>query len=169
MLRNYVANQENTPSELQAAIDADDRATAERIAHSAKGVSGNIGAIGLQEIAGELEEMIKEGAERDDIRAKLTLFTQQQSALIKALKANLPTEKAQHPAENVDTSQAAEVLTRLKKLLAFDDSKSKEVFEENFDLLRVVLGAEAFAKVDQAIKQFDFELALHHIDNIQIK
>ncbi len=169
MLRNYVVNQENTPSELLAAIDADDRASAERIAHSAKGVSGNIGAIGLQELAGELEAMIAEGAESDNIRAKLTLFSQQQSALIKALKANLPTEKAQNPTENVDTSQAAEVLTRLKKLLAFDDSKSKEVFEENFELLRVVLGAEVFAKVDQAIKQFDFELALQHIDNIQIK
>ncbi|TAK60021.1 PAS domain S-box protein [Methylobacter sp.] len=169
MLRNYVVNQENTSSELRAAIDADDRASAERIAHSAKGVSGNIGAIGLQEIAGELERMIKEGADRDDILAKLAIFSQQQSALIKALKANLPAEKVRNPTENVDTSKAAEVLTRLKKLLAFDDSKSKEVFEENFGLLRVVLGTEVFTKVDQAVKQFDFALALQHIDNIQIK
>lgn len=168
MLRNYAVNQANTPSELRAAIASGDRATAERIAHSARGVSGNIGAIGLQEMAAELEDMIRENAGRDAIEAKLAVFAGLQSAMINALKATLPTEKIEKTAQNVDISKADEVLTKLKKLLAFDDSKSKDTFEENADLLRVVLGAEVFAQVDQAIKQFDFVLALQYIDHISV-
>ena len=169
MLRSYATNQENTPSELREAIAAGDHATAERIAHSAKGVSGNIGATGLQEMAGELEGMIKEGAGREAIEAKLAVFGELQSLMIQALKASLPTEAAPNPAASVDTAKADEVMTKLKKMLAFDDSKSKDMFEENFDLLRVALGAEVFAKVDQAIRQFDFETALEHIDSIPVK
>jgi len=164
MLRNYVINQENTPTELRMALDAEDQTTAERIAHSARGVSGNIGATGLQEMAGEIEKMIREGAERDAIEAKLTTFAQLQSEMIKSLKVNLPTEKIQNSAENVDTSKAAEVLSQLKKLLDFDDSKAQDVFEENLDLLRFVLEPKVFAKVDYAIKQFDFEMALQHLN-----
>ncbi|MBI3673946.1 MAG: response regulator, partial [Rhizobiales bacterium] len=44
MLRKYASNQQDTPLELRAALDAGDLATAERIAHTAKAVNGNIGA-----------------------------------------------------------------------------------------------------------------------------
>lgn len=60
----------------------------------------------------------------------------------------------------LDPSWAKAVMNRLCNLLAADDSEAEDVLEENLDLLDYVPGAEAFAKVDQAIKQFDFEKAL---------
>ncbi|MFI3156418.1 MAG: response regulator [Methylococcaceae bacterium] len=166
MLRKYVSNQENTSSELRAALDAGDYAAAERIAHSAKGVSGNIGASGLQKMAGELEAMIKNGSVRELLEAEIAAFEKAQSAMIAALKVAVPPDKLPGVAEAPDTSTASEVLSRLGRFLANDDSEAADVLEENLDLLRLVLGIEAFSKVESAIKQFDFEKALQHLNNI---
>jgi two-component system sensor histidine kinase/response regulator len=165
MLRKYMTSQQNTSVELRAALDADDQAKAERIAHSAKGVSGNIGASGLQQMAAEIEKMVKEGASRDAIEARIVPFEQAQSAMIMALKAAVPAEKTKNVSEAPDTSKAAEVLSRLSTLLAEDDSEAGDVLEEHLDLLRFVLGAEEFTKFDLAIKQFDFEKALGVLKN----
>jgi two-component system sensor histidine kinase/response regulator len=160
MLRNYVINQENTPAELRAALDAEDSATAERIAHTMKGVSGNIGASSLQEMANELENMIRNNAVSDAIEVRIVPFEKAHSAMITALKAAIPEKEAMNVGEVPDTSKSTEVLSRLSELLSGDDSEAGDVLEENIDLLRFVLGAEAFSKVNYAIKQFDFEAAL---------
>ena len=165
MLRKYISNQQNTPAELRAALDANDSATAERIAHSAKGVSGNIGASGLQAMAGEIEKMVKDGAARDAIDACIVPFAEAQSTMIAALKDAVPPEEVKISSEAMDTSKAAEVLGRLRNLLADDDSEASYVLEENIDLLRFVLGVDAFSKVDRAIKQFDFDKAIQHLDD----
>ena len=112
--------------------------------------------------------MFKDGIESDSIKAKIDSFEKQQSALIKALKLNLPTENTENLAEILDTSKAAEVLTLLKKLLDFDDGKSANVFEENSALLQFVLGSDVFTKVDKAIKQFDFQKALQYLDTVNL-
>jgi two-component system sensor histidine kinase/response regulator len=160
MLQKYVANQENTPAELRTALNAGDKATAERIAHSAKGVSGNIGATELQEMAAELETMIKEGIESKVVEAKIVAFEKAQSAMITALKAAVPLEVPKQGSKALDTSNAAVVLTRIYQLLTDDDGEAIDVIQQNIDLLRFVLGVEACSKLDCAIKQFDFDMAL---------
>ena len=166
MLRKYVTNQKNTPAEIRAALDADDPATAERIAHSAKGVSGNIGAVGLQEKASELEKMIKEGAARTAIDDRLSTFAELQSAMIMALKTALPPVVITPDPVALDTSKMAEVLSQLKQFLSENDSKAIDVLENNLDLLRFGLGPELFTEVDHAIEQFDYEKALRLLEKI---
>lgn len=167
MLRKYVINQENTPAELRAALDAADLVTAERIVHSAKAVSGNIGATLLKEMAGELEKMISEGAELDAIEVKIVLFKEMQFAMIEALKAAVPHQA--HATVLPDTAEAVKVLSLLQGLLANDDSEACDIWEENFDLLRFMLRPEIFPKVDKAIKQFDFEKALQLLEQADLR
>jgi len=164
MLRKYVSNQANTPTELRAALDAGDTATAERIAHSAKGVSGNIGAAGLQAMAAEIEKMIREGADRNALDEKIAPFSEAQTAMIAALRNHLPEEADTGMAKSaLDMSKVAGVVSRLAALLAEDDSEASDVLEENLDLMRAVMGAEAFSRIDGAVKQFDLEAALEHL------
>ncbi len=158
MLRKYASNQQDTPSELRAALDAGDLATAERIAHSAKAVNGNIGATGLQEMSAELEAMFRSGASVDSLDQKIASYSEALSSLIAALKAAVPAEVSQAAVPN--QAEAAEVLARLRLLLANDDSEACDMLEDNFELIRMALGMEFFPKVDKAIKQFDFEKAL---------
>lgn len=159
MLRKYITNQANTSNELRAALTENDYETAERVAHSAKGVSGNIGATTLQTMATEIETMIHEKVANEIILAHIAPFEIAQNTLINALKNALPVEESKS-VTILDEAKAAEVLTQLQKLLSEDDSDASDVLENNLDLLRFVLGGELFAKVDNAIKQFDFEKAL---------
>jgi two-component system, sensor histidine kinase and response regulator len=161
MLRKYVSNQENTPADLRAALDAGDHATAERLAHTAKGVSGNIGATALQGMAAELEKMIKENAARDAIEARLAPFAEALTAMIAQIRAALPAEEKQtSTATPVDAAKAGEVVNKLAGLLANDDSEAGDVLEENLDLLRSTLGSDALDRIDYAVKQYDLEKAL---------
>jgi two-component system sensor histidine kinase/response regulator len=168
MLRKYVTNQENTPSELRAALAANNQELAERIAHSAKGVSGNIGATRLQNMADELEKMINGHAPRDVIDAQIMAFETVQTTMITALKTALPADKSADVFDYLDTSKAVEVLTKLSELLKDDDSEAIDILEENIDLLRVVLGTDTFSKVDKAIKDFDFEKAIVLLENVAL-
>jgi two-component system sensor histidine kinase/response regulator len=160
MLRKYVGSQRNTGAELRAALKTGDHATAERIAHSAKGVSGNIGASGLQEMAAGLEKSIREGAGREAIEREIAPFAEAQGALIAALERALPAE-VRLPAP--DTSASTAVIARLDALLSADDSEASDVLEQHLDLLRAALGEEAFSAIDAAIRQYDFETALDQL------
>jgi len=164
MLRKYVSNQADTPDQLRKALAAGDIATAERIAHSAKGVSGNIGATGLQEMAAEIETMIREGSPPDLIEASIAPFAEAQRRLIDALRAQLPQEAdSGGGAEVLDMKRVAEVVGRLSSLLAEDDSEAGDVLEENLDLLRSALGMEASARIEEAVRNFDLQAALEHL------
>jgi PAS domain S-box-containing protein len=166
MLRKYVTNQANTSNELREALAANDYATAERVAHSAKGVSGNIGASNLQAMAAEIEKMIHENVASESIVAKIAPFEIAQNAMITALDAQLPPDPAAIALSAVDTSKATEVLTKLRELLAENDSESDEVFEDNLDLMRTVLGTDIFSKVNGAMQQFDFKKALELLNSM---
>jgi two-component system sensor histidine kinase/response regulator len=163
MLRKYVASQENIPAELRAALDVNDLTTAERVAHTVKAVSSNIGATDLQKMASELEEGLRTGAGDDVIEAALLKLSCAQSLMIAALKDALPLESLNSPAP-LNTEKSAEVLRLLHDLLADDNSEAADVLEENLDLLRYVLGLETFSKVEKAIKQFDFDKALQLLE-----
>ena len=160
MLRKYVTNQENTSNELRAALAVNDYATAERVAHSAKGVSGNIGASNLQAMAGEIEKMIHEKIASESIAAKIMPFEIAQNTMISALKTQLPPDPAAAALSAVDTSKATEILAKLRELLAENDSEADEIFEDNLDMMRAVLGVDIFSKVNGAMQQFDFKKAL---------
>lgn len=160
MLRNYLKNQANTSNELRAALTANDYTTAERVAHSAKGVNGNIGATHLQTMATEIETMIRENAESDSIIEKITPFEIEQNVMIAELKACLPADAAELAAASIDTSKSAEVLQKFGQLLAENDSEADDIFEDNLDLIRATLGAETFSKMNSAMQQFNFKKAL---------
>ena len=168
MLRKYGMNQENTSNELRAALAANDYATAERVVHSAKGVSGNIGASDLQAMAGEIEKMIHEKVAIESILIKITPFEIAQKAMLTALKAQLPPDPAlvvlsTVDMSNVDTSKATEILANLRQLLTENDSEADDVFQDNLDVIRVTLGEDVFSKVNAVMQQFNFKKALEFL------
>ncbi len=161
MLRKYVTNQANTSNELRAALAANNYEAAERVAHSAKSVSGNIGATHLQEMAADIERMIHEHATADHIIEKIAPFEIAQNALINALKSHLlPTNPVIASLSAADISKANEVLATLNKLLSENDSEADELFEDNLDLIRAVLRVDIFSKMNSAMQQFNFKKAL---------
>ena len=60
LLRQFGSSHEDTAAALAKFLDADELEKAERLAHSIKGSSGNIGAMALYEAASALEEQLRE-------------------------------------------------------------------------------------------------------------
>ena len=168
MLSAYIDNQEQTPTALRLALYTQDYVSAERLAHSAKGVSGNIGAIGLQTMAAELERMIANRVEPNIIKTKIDAFEKAHSVMIAELKTTISRQpEDSHQSENMlDTSKATEIMHQLKELLKNDDSEASYLFAENEALFRCTFEEKQFASLNHAINQFEYERALQLINKV---
>ena len=165
LLRKYVAGQKDCPHAIRAALDAGDTATAERLAHTAKAVSGNIGADTVQALAAHVEQAIHEAQPRSSVDAALQALEADLGPLVAALSAWLATlasvDRAA-PGGEVDEAALAAVVQQLDALLAQDDAGAVRLLAEHADLLRSAL-ATAFAGVEDALRNYDFETALSRL------
>ena len=130
---------------------------AERLAHTTKGVAGNIGADQVQDLAAEVERAIKERAPLSKVAALLDGLEVPLGSLVAALERALPV--GADPARiAVDRVRLEAVCTRLGALLADNDSEAGDVWDENADLLYAAY-PDHYARMDNAIRAFEFEAA----------
>jgi two-component system sensor histidine kinase/response regulator len=163
MLKKYIDNQGQAPAQIRQSLDAGDDATAERQAHTAKGVSGNIGATELQGMAAALEKAIREKSPREEIGTILETFGAEHGKLIAGLMEIFPAASVREEAATVDEAKAAEVCKKIMELLANDDSEAAGYLETENDALRDILGTDQFGPFEYAVTQYDFEKALELI------
>jgi two-component system, sensor histidine kinase and response regulator len=92
MLRRYVAGQKDVCAQIHEALGMGDMPTAERLAHTTKGVSGNIGATAIQNLAGALEQSLREYQPPVDVQRRLLDLERPLAMLIEALEEQLAVE-----------------------------------------------------------------------------
>jgi two-component system, sensor histidine kinase and response regulator len=81
--------------EIGQALAQGDVATAERLAHTTKAVSANVGATRVQERAAELEAALRQGTHASSqLQALVLALESPMAALLDALNAQLPPESA---------------------------------------------------------------------------
>ncbi len=90
MLRRYVAGQKDCVVSIRAALDAGDAASAQRAAHTLKGVSGTIGAKAIAVLAGAVENLMREQKSRESVDRALEELAPPLAALTGALHTWLP-------------------------------------------------------------------------------
>ncbi|MDB5871242.1 MAG: hypothetical protein JWQ07_684 [Ramlibacter sp.] len=90
MLRRYVDGQRDCAAELRRALDSDDWPTAERLAHTARGVAGSIGALLVPEHAQALELALRAKRPRAEVEQLLLPLEERVAVLIEALERVLP-------------------------------------------------------------------------------
>jgi two-component system sensor histidine kinase/response regulator len=94
MLRRYVAGQQEVVREIRQALASGDAATAERLAHTTKAVSANVGATFVQERAAELEAAMRQHVEAAQLEPLVLALEQPMSQLLAALHDQLAPEAA---------------------------------------------------------------------------
>jgi two-component system sensor histidine kinase/response regulator len=94
MLRRYVSGQRTVCAQIHEALAMGDMPTAERLAHTTKGVSANVGATGIQNLAGALEQSLREYHPPVDVQQRLLELERPLAKLIGALELQLPAEQA---------------------------------------------------------------------------
>jgi two-component system, sensor histidine kinase and response regulator len=156
MLRSFTASQAGIPAQIRAALAGGDAGTAERLAHTLKGLAGNIGAGELQQAAADAEQALRNGSPAQEPLAELEARLSRQIATISAA---LPAEVETQAVAQVDPALRDRVCSQLAGLLANDDARVEKLLVEHAALLAAALPRH-YRKLEEAAKQYDYEQAL---------
>jgi two-component system sensor histidine kinase/response regulator len=162
LLRQYAEEQEGTPERIRAALKEGDTALAERLAHTLRGVSGNIGASDVQNAAAELELSLggEDPTERSDASLdRLTRVLGSTVARVRSALDELPAEGATVPGETIASPASVEILEKLIKYVQASDCEAIRYLESVREQVAARLGPDDFRKMEESLKAYDFEAA----------
>jgi HPt (histidine-containing phosphotransfer) domain-containing protein len=159
-----VEQQATAPAEIKEALANNDTSTAEGLAHTIKGVCGNLGVPGVQQAAAKLEKSIGAKTEPAGLTVVLQEFSSALDDFVGRLRAALPktetTFKPAVPVVPVDTAEARQVIAEMIRHLNNFDPSASECLEAHRDVFRSVLPTESFAAFEQQMGDFAFADAL---------
>jgi two-component system, sensor histidine kinase and response regulator len=149
LLRQFIEQQGPALEEIAATLSRGEDAVAERVAHTLKGVAGNIGAKAVQSAASELEKGIRNRLESKAVESLRRQTAAELEPLITELRAALSLvepDPAKLPDEvaSVDPTQCREASAELAKLLADCDPAAVDFIEGNQSTLRTLFADEAW-------------------------
>jgi two-component system sensor histidine kinase/response regulator len=162
LLRRYAADHGDDVSRLRERLSARDRKEARRLAHNLKGSSGNLGLVGVQRIAGELETAIRNGADPAILEPQTSALESELTSVCAAIIANVLDEDVITYAGQVDFDAVRTALAALAPLLAAADIQANEVFATHAPLLKAALGASG-AEIERHILNFAYADALETV------
>ncbi|MDD2808617.1 response regulator [Rhodoferax sp.] len=155
------------PAELGQALDAQQWAVAERLAHSLKGVAGNVGASPCSALAASLEEALSQavasGQALGQPHEHSAPLLAQVAALHRELLGVLPGLSPAAPANPLPAGQIRAALPalcqHLAQLLQTHDFEAELYVQTHADSLRAGLGV-GFDTLAQHVHNYDFITAL---------
>jgi CheY-like chemotaxis protein len=153
---------------LQASLDANDHATAVRIAHTLKGTAATLAADRLSEMARHLEATMKAAGDTADYGGELGPQMEAIRIEFQTLSAALPSMPAPGATESrpLDPAKLKHLFDQLEGLLAQCDTAALNVLEENSGPLRSALGGR-FDGFAQEIRQFGFDGARRILQDLR--
>jgi two-component system sensor histidine kinase/response regulator len=154
LLDKFVRGQADVPARIAAALAQGDRAGAEIVAHTLKGVAAQIGAAQVRELAGQVERAIHQGS----VAPALAELGQCLAALVATIEPRLPQRPAVAAAATVDGEKLPKICSELARLLNDNDFASGKLFEDNAALLCAALGDD-YTPLAAAIEAYDYPAA----------
>jgi CheY-like chemotaxis protein len=161
MLGMFVKSQEHTVEGIRQALANADPATAERLAHTLKGLCASIGAESLHQLLAEIEQAVHQGSALAEFALQLERASIQLQTLITDLRTTpgVLTPAANAAVTPVPHLELPAVLHTLRQLLEQDDAEVQTLWDRHADALHAFLPQAP--QLEQAIQGFDFEAALH--------
>ncbi len=156
LLRKFAAGQRDFAVTLLSALEANDPATAKRLAHTLKGLSASIGAEALSNQVEHLESLLTAGPDRPVVMAQLDRVTRGLTALIQGIEASLSPSESAAALTSWDPEELAAVGEKLKALLEDSDALAFQWFERHAALIRAAWPAHS-AAMQTAADQFDID------------
>ena len=154
---------EPVPQQIAAALAGGDLDRAERLAHTIKGVAGNLGAGAVYESAGRLELALANGGDAAALEPRLAAFRTALAELVGPLRAALAQPLAATPSTPtvpLDGRRATEVVAEMLALLDRLDPAARELFEVHRDLFGALLSPADLSSFGARIASFSFAEAL---------
>jgi two-component system sensor histidine kinase/response regulator len=165
LLQTFVETQSGFDSLLDVALRAEDWTSAQRLAHTLKGVAAQIGATEVASSAAQLEQALRLRETTESLREPRIQTSRQLDTLIAALRRQQDaTSSAALPMPvqsraPIDADLLRSVCRDLARGLSDDDFASSQLLTDHADLLGAGL-AEQYAVIADAVHRFDFAAAL---------
>jgi len=155
LLKQFSNTEADAPARIATALAENNRGLAERLAHTVKGVAGNIGAMTVHDAAAELEKAIAGSATAVQIEALSASLEKCLANLIPGLKTALagPEDKAVQAGDSGQVKAAAEQLSRY---LVQSNAAAIDYFAEVAPHLRILFDAHEFERFASLIENYAF-------------
>ncbi len=171
LLKQFVSHHANDAMKIKEALAMNDIELASRLAHTQKGIAGNIGAESLYQITMKLELAI----EKADQEALNTLLPQMKDMLQKITQGVQDTYLQQDHKEKqtkqdeppMDHPALQVALTTLRDFLTEDDPEAIDFFMEKKDQLSQLMPSKTILKLEESLQKFEFETSLDVLDHYQ--
>ncbi|MFA6921002.1 MAG: response regulator [Gallionella sp.] len=169
VLEKFRGNQDRAATALIESLAAGDRETAERLAHTLKGVAGTLGAETIRQQASELETMIRGGEDAAKIERLLSFLGEGLNALFAAIDRVLESHRMTHQGAQPepDAAEISSLLELLAGQLQLFDTQSHDTMEKITQRVKNTPGWQSFVKLDRYINAYDYENALVETQSIQ--
>lgn len=173
LLQRFCDGQFETSKKIASALSADDYILAERLAHTLKGVAGNIGASDIQKKAEDAECAINKKNDLAEIQTILDDLSSMVDDAIQNIKLAITDllpkpENLTITAENI--ANAKEALLKLSAYISNNDAAVLDGLDTSRKDLSRVIAREELDRLVSAIKAFDFanasSLIKAYLDNL---
>ena len=161
ILRQFAEQQGPAADQVADALAKGDHSLAERLAHTLKGVAGNIGAAGVQSAAAALERVIRDRSTADEVeRAR-----QQVKAVLEPLATGIRTavgttgseaSASVQPATPTSPARSREAAAQLAALLSDSDPAAGEFIDANGGALSPLFDAAGWSEFETLVQGYAF-------------
>jgi len=173
LLGKFHSSYKDVINEIKTSLRNSDIEQAVRLAHTVKGVSGNLGADGLFQAAGKLEKEIKQG-NKDSMEPILNSFESHLLVVLESIENMQQQDDVNKqktaPALDQDTpldlSTVQPLLSELAVLLETDLIQAMDRMKVLEQYLNVSIVGDKFADLESYIEGFDTDNALKCLKNI---
>jgi two-component system sensor histidine kinase/response regulator len=169
LLLQFAAKQRDVPEQILSAIEIGDRKLAERIAHTVKGVAGNIGLGKVFVAAEKLERAIHEADAAAPVLVEefVLVLSHQVEAIQQSMRDAMPDRPAEwEKGSELDVQAATAAIARLRVLLESSDGDAAEAFLSLASAFAGACDKLRMYALGEAISEFDFDSALLKLDEI---
>jgi two-component system, sensor histidine kinase and response regulator len=160
ILRQFIEQQGPAAGEISVALGRGDAPLAERLAHTLKGVAGNLGARPIQAAAAAVEKLIRARAKAEEVesaRHQLAVVLDPFVAELEAaLNATAPQIPAAVSAPAADPAQARAAAAQLARLLSESDPGAVDFIEVNQAAVRSLFGRDAWDRFEKLVQSYGF-------------
>jgi CheY-like chemotaxis protein len=150
--------------QIYQALDAGDIETAHRIAHTMKGLAGNLGADALQSAAENVDREFK-AADLESVKALLPAMETELQRVARAIDSAWPATQSDQAREVIefDKPLVDDMLARLEGLLRENDVEAQDVMDELSAAVRNSRLQAAVGNIDSQLAKYDFNRALEEL------
>ena len=167
LLEQFVNKQGDAAAQIAAALQGGDRELAGRLAHTVKGVAGNLGIGQVQGAAESVERAIRNGDAQ--VSALLEKFEAVMTPMVQAIRRGLAETAPVAAVEATgpfDAKAAAAAMERIRELIAANDGGAVEALSALESALAGTVEKTKLEALRDALDNFDFDAAGARLEEI---